>query len=148
MGANKRNKVQFFFEGVAITLKERNRLKDFIETLFKREKKKLENLNYIFCSDKALLKINKDYLGHDFYTDIITFNLSTDHKAINGEIYISTERVKDNASLFNVPLSKELHRIIFHGALHLCGYTDGTKKQKLIMRKREDAYLELWESFT
>jgi len=113
-----------------------------IEQVFLYEKKLLGRLNYIFCSDETLLNINRQYLKHDYYTDIITFNLSENkEKKITGEIYISLDRVRDNAGKMKLPLNHELARVIFHGALHLCGYKDKTKKEKQEMTKREDFYL-------
>jgi rRNA maturation RNase YbeY len=141
------NKIHFYFEDVTVQLKDRTRLKSFIASLFKREKKQLNNLNYVFCSDRALLKINQDYLGHDFYTDIISFNFSDAGSPIQGEIYISRDRVVENSRIFQSTLKRELLRVIFHGALHLCGYLDKTKRQKLVMTQREDFYLKLWDKF-
>ncbi len=135
--------VQFFFSGITISLTQRNKLKRFIETLFHNEHKELEQLNYIFCSDEFLLGINQQYLRHDDYTDIITFDLSSG-SAINGEIYISAARVKENASSMKQTISRELHRVIFHGALHLCGYKDKTKKDQMVMRAAEEKYLSLY----
>lgn len=123
------------------SLLHRTMLKEFITSLFKKEGVGLVSLHYIYCSDKYLLNINKEFLKHDFYTDIITFNLSETPKSLQGEIYISIDRVKDNAINFDVPFNKELHRVIFHGALHLCGYKDKTAKDQQIMRKMEDKYL-------
>ena len=105
---------------------------------------KLDALRYIFCSDKYLLEINRQYLNHDYYTDIITFNLSNHPEAVQGEIYISIDRVKDNARQFNASFTQELHRVIFHGALHLCGYKDKTAKEEKLMREKEDQYLALY----
>jgi len=139
-------KIRFHFLEGDITLTERSSLKAFIENLFKREKKKLSGLNYIFCSDDYLLDINKQYLKHDFYTDIITFGLSDPGKPISGEIYISLDRVRDNANQFNTTLKREIHRVIFHGALHLCGYRDKKKEEEILMRKMEDKYLSLYFS--
>src|SRR5882672_2030060 len=116
--------IRFHFLEGGFTLTDRSSLKIFIQALFKREKKKLADLNYIFCSDDYLLGINKQYLKHDFYTDIITFGLSEPEEPISGEIYISIDRVRDNSLQFKTSLKKELHRVIFHGALHLCGYRD------------------------
>lgn len=133
--------INFYFEQPA-TLRKRTALKKFIESLFKKEGKNLETLNYIFCSDKFLLQINKDYLKHNFYTDIITFDLSETKTApCIGEIYISIDRVKENARLFRLPVTQELHRVIFHGALHLCGYKDKSTRQKREMRNKEDECL-------
>ncbi|MBS1663340.1 MAG: rRNA maturation RNase YbeY [Bacteroidetes bacterium] len=127
-----------------VPLRERARLKDFLPELFKKEKKQFNELQYIFCSDDYLLKINKQYLNHDYYTDIITFDLSEPGQPINAEIYISVDRVRDNARSFGTSLKKELHRVIFHGALHLCGYRDKTSQEEKIMRKMEEQYLSLY----
>ncbi len=124
-----------------ISLNHRTELKSFIQSLFKKEGKQLGSLHYIFCSDKYLLEINKQYLAHDYYTDIITFDLSETSGVISGEVYISTDRVRDNAQNFNATFTLELHRVIFHGALHLCGYRDKTKKETMLMRQKEDHYL-------
>lgn len=133
-------KVAFFFQGVRISLPNRTRLKAWIETIFKKEKKKLEGVNFIFCSDKALLEINRQFLQHDFYTDIITFDLS-ESNFTRAEIYISTDRVKENARTLGVSFKSEIHRVIFHGVLHLCGYKDKTKEDRRKMRDKEDFYL-------
>lgn len=137
-------KIRFFFQVPRVTLRERTRLKGFIEKIFQREKSQLAGLNYIFCSDKTLLKINQDYLGHDYFTDIVTFDLSENPKQIQGEIYISIDRVRENARKLGVSFRSELHRVIFHGALHLCGYGDKTKKEKEEMRGKEDLLINLY----
>ncbi len=133
------SKVCFFFE-VPVTLVRRNDLKQFIESIFRKEKKKLASVNYIFCSDKRLLEINQQFLQHDYYTDIITFDLSESNETA-AEIYISVDRVKDNAKTLGVSFRQELHRVVFHGALHLCGYGDKSKVQEQEMRTMEDYYL-------
>ena len=133
--------VQFFFHDRKPMLKERRRLRSFIVELFKKEKSGLLKLAYIFCSDQYLLSLNKEFLRHDFYTDIITFDLSEITGQITGEIYISTDRVRDNATTLGVNIKEELHRVIFHGALHLCGYKDKTSKAIKLMRQKEDYYL-------
>ena len=127
-----------------IDLRDRNRLKKFLISLFKKEGKGLNELQYIFCSDRYLLEINRQYLNHDYYTDIITFDLSERNQLINAEIYISVDRVRENAGDYNSSLKKELHRVIFHGALHLCGYKDKRPQDQKLMRQMEDKYLELW----
>jgi rRNA maturation RNase YbeY len=100
-------------------------------------------LQYVFCSDEYLHSMNVSFLQHDDYTDIITFDLSEDSKAlIEGEIYISVDRVKSNASELGVSFRQEMLRVIFHGALHLCGYGDKTKASKAIMRSMEETYLK------
>ena len=134
-------RVRFFFQDTRIRLERRRELKTFLAGLFKKEGKKLDSLNIIFCSDPILLEINREFLQHDFYTDIITFDLSTS-EAVTAEIYISADRVKDNADRLQVPVNQELYRVIFHGALHLCGYGDKTKAEKLNMRKKEEQYLK------
>ena len=134
-------KIQFYFLDRKATLKERTRLKLFIEKLFKAEKKKLGGLSYIFCSDEHLLGINKAFLKHDFYTDVITFDLSSSKNEIEGEVYLSVDRIKDNAKVEGASFREELHRVIFHGALHLCGYKDKKKEDILKMRQMEDKYL-------
>lgn len=136
------SKIRFFYQSVQPRLENRTRLKLFIESLFKKEGKKLASLNYIFCTDKALLQINKQFLKHDFYTDIITFDLSEPKAPITAEIYISIDRVRDNAKTHGTTLKSELHRVIFHGSLHLCGYTDKSQKEVAIMRKKEDLHLK------
>ena len=134
--------IHFFFQNVAARLTNRKKLKNFIAILFENEKIKIESLNYIFCSDQSLLQINRKHLYHDFYTDIVSFDLSKEGDPLNGEIYISVERVQDNARQLGQSFQMELHRVIFHGALHLCGYKDKTKKQRLYMKNKEDYYLK------
>ena len=135
-------KVHFYFLERKPTLKERNKLKFFIEKLFLLEKKKLGNLSYIFCSDEHLLGINKDFLKHDFYTDVITFDLNPSKNEIEGEVYLSVDRIKDNAKQLGVSIKEELHRVIFHGALHLCGYKDKKIAEEQQMRSAENKYLK------
>ena len=119
-------------------------LKVWLSKTVSSEKKSLGNLNFVFCSDNYLLQLNQTYLQHNTYTDIITFDYS-DKKIspsiISGDIFISIERVKENAEKFQVPFLKELHRVMIHGVLHLMGYKDKTKKDKMLMREKEDFYL-------
>ena len=138
-----KSKVYFFFDNVSITLRDRTAVKRRIEALFNKERKKLKQLSYIFCSDAALLRINRQYLKHDYYTDIITFNLSAKGEGITGEVYISVDRVKENAKSQGEPVKSELLRVIFHGALHLCGYDDKTPAEKSRMRRKEDQYINV-----
>jgi len=133
--------IQFFFIANGVTLNERKRLKSFIDFIFKSEKRELLSLAYIFCSDDYLLKINKDFLNHDYYTDIITFNLSSSRGRVEGEVYISIDRVKENSADLNTSFQSELHRAIFHGALHLCCYKDKTTHEQKKMRMAEDKCL-------
>jgi rRNA maturation RNase YbeY len=146
MATAKKTKVHFFSHDIPTSLKNVTILKQFIESIFKKEKQSLESINYIFCTDKVILEINKKYLNHDFYTDIITFNLSQNDKAISAEVYISVDRVRENALNLQTTIKDELHRVIFHGALHLCGFNDKSKAQKQIMRNRENHYLSKYFS--
>lgn len=131
----------YFFYEIKFNLKDRTYLKGFINSIFKKEGKRLKSLNYIFCSDNRLLEINKSYLNHDYYTDIITFELSPKNHPVEGEVYISIERVRENAGDLSELFSRELLRVIFHGALHLCGYGDKTDREKDKMREKEEFYL-------
>lgn len=137
------NNIRFFFENKSVALRDRTRLKSFIGSIFKTEGKQVEAINYIFCSDKRLLEINREFLNHDYYTDIITFDLSESDK-VSAEIYISLDRVRDNAKMVGSSIDSELHRVIFHGALHLCGYGDKKTKEVKVMREKEDYYLKKW----
>jgi probable rRNA maturation factor len=120
-------------------------LRKWILAAIKKEKFTLSSLNYIFCSDDHLLSMNISHLHHKTYTDIITFDLSSEKKKITGEIYISIDRVKENAAIYKVPFSTELKRVMIHGVLHLCGYKDKTEKDVKRMRAREDFYLPLYK---
>ncbi len=131
----------FHFQSKSFGLPNKNALKRYLEFIFNSENKVLRELNIVFCLDEYLLKINSEYLNHDFYTDIITFDLSSDVKEIIGEIYISTERVKENAHFLKIPFLNELHRVMFHGVLHLCGYLDHNKKDRKLIRLKENFYL-------
>lgn len=128
-----------------VVLKNRRSLKVFIKQLFEREGKSILSLDIIFCSDEYLLEINNKHLQHDYYTDIITFDLSDPISTQTiGELYISIDRVKDNALSLQAKFSIELLRVVFHGALHLCGYKDKTPTDIKRMREKEDEYLNLY----
>lgn len=131
-----------------VTFTQRTLVKEVVRDIFKKEKTKLEQLQYIFCSDEYLLEINKQHLKHNYYTDIITFDLSEKPNSVIGEIYISVDRVRDNAQNYEVSFKQELLRVIFHGALHLCGLKDKTEKDQVLMRKAEDKYLRYYLSKT
>jgi rRNA maturation RNase YbeY len=122
-------------------LKKKTELKHFIEQLCKKENKAIDEVSFVFCSDEYLLELNQQFLQHDTLTDIISFDYTPKNGPINGEIYISVERVRDNAQNLGTSLIEELHRVIFHGVLHLCGYKDKLKDDKQIMRGKEDFYL-------
>ncbi len=132
--------IHFHNADKAFRFPQKRLLKVAIIDLFAQEGRLLECLNYIFCSDEYLLKINNDFLSHDYYTDIITFPLSEEGQPIVGEIYISLDRIKDNAVANKASMFKETLRVVFHGALHLCGYKDKSKKNSVLMRSKEDYY--------
>lgn len=136
--------VRFFYLTNSFSLNKRTSLKRFIESIFKAENQAFESLNIIFCSDEYLLGVNKRFLSHDFYTDVVSFNLAGSKQPVIGEVYISIDRVKDNADKFHISFKHEIHRVIFHGVLHLCGYLDKTKSQIKLMREMEDKYLHIY----
>ena len=123
-------------------LKGKRNLKRWIENTIKKEKCFTGNMSFSFCSDEYLLQINREHLNHDYYTDIITFDFC-EGKTISGDIYISIDRVKDNAKTENKTISNELFRVIIHGVLHLCGYKDKKPADARLMRQKEDYYLSL-----
>jgi rRNA maturation RNase YbeY len=137
------NKITFHSADVKISASNRSRLKTSILKVFQMEGYTLRHLSYIFCSDEFLLKLNRKYLKHDFYTDILTFSISEKGDPIQSEIYISSNRIKENAKTFKVSYQKELLRVMIHGALHLCGYDDQTEKEKITVRQKEDYYIQL-----
>jgi len=136
------SKINFYSENEFI-LEDEARYASWIENVITSEGKSLEEISYIFCDDEYLLKINMDYLDHDTYTDIITFDYSVG-KILQGEIYISTERVRDNAETFNVKFEDELRRVLSHGVLHLSGYKDKTEEEAALMRSKEKEKMELF----
>ena len=115
---------------------------EWINKVITLENKFLGEVNYIFCDDKYLHKINVDFLDHDTYTDIISFDY-TSGNFISGDIYISTDRVEENSKSFNTSFKDELARVLIHGILHYCGYKDKTKEEAALMRKMEDKYLSI-----
>ena len=117
-------------------------LKETIVRILKRHGKTPSELNYVFCEDGYLLEMNRAYLGHDFYTDILTFDLSDSPRMLRADIFISTERVRENASELGIPIYKELMRVVIHGALHLVGFRDKSKAEQVRMRQEEDRYLQ------
>lgn len=133
--------IHFAEQNVISGLKNRRALKYFLENQTFAETQKKFWLTYVFVDDATLLEMNQTHLQHDTLTDIITFDLSENAEEIIGEIYISVDRVKENAEKFKVNNSNELHRVIFHGALHLCGYKDKNKKDKEQMRAMENEWL-------
>jgi len=139
--------VRFSYADRSLSLRQKRKVQSFVGDLFSKEHKTPFQLQYVFCSDEYLHAMNLDFLKHDTYTDIITFDLSDDPlNLIEGEIYISVDRVAANATDLGLPFEEEALRVIFHGALHLCGYGDKTKAAKTEMRAREDYYLDLFAS--
>jgi probable rRNA maturation factor len=135
------SKLEIYFEDVDSFDIDRKVLQQQLTNLAKQEQKVLGNTNIIFCSDAYLLKMNEQYLKHDYYTDIITFDYSKD-SCISGDLFISTERVLENAGNFGNSFKEELYRVIIHGVLHLAGYSDKTADQMQLMREKEDNYLK------
>ena len=134
--------INFQTISVKFAISKKTSVKNWISKVIKKEKRKESKIVFIFCSDNELLAINKEFLNHNTLTDIITFDYSKD-KTISGEIYVSIERVEDNAKFFDISFENELQRVIIHGVLHLCGYKDKTTAQKKEMRLKESLALRL-----
>lgn len=140
------NEINFFKEDTDFLPEQQSRLKAWLKTLSAVKNFEIEELNYIFCSDKYLHEININYLEHDTYTDIITFDNSDEEGVIAGDIFISIDRVKENAENLATGFENELHRVIAHGLLHLLGYDDKSEELRAEMRKTEDEALLLLAS--
>ncbi len=134
-------KVNFFTEDIVYQIKNKTILKKWLKEAIKTHHFYLEELNFILCSDDYLHQMNVKYLDHDTLTDVITFDNSEQAQTIEGDIFISLDRIKENAKSFNVSMETELHRVIIHGTLHLLGFTDKTAQEQAIMRKMEDEWL-------
>ena len=134
--------INFFTEDVRVIFSERIKIRSWIKSAIVQENFKLGDLNIVFCSDYFLHNLNERYLNHDSFTDIITFPFENSGDKISGDIFISIDRVAENAIKYNQLQNVELRRVIIHGVLHLCGYPDKTRKQKEVMRAKEDNYLE------
>jgi probable rRNA maturation factor len=139
-------KIHFHFAFQPFALSNRTSLKSFIENIFMKEKCALVKLNFIFCSNREIKALNKRYLNHNYSTDILTFDFSKKDEAKISDIFISQEQVKQNSKEFKTSFKREIHRVIFHGVFHLCGYNDKTPKDKVSMRAREDYYLDKYFS--
>lgn len=133
--------IQYFSEDTLFKIDNSNSVSDWIMNTIQSENGCLGFINFIFCSDNYLLQINQEYLNHDTYTDIITFDYNTSQ--IESDIFISVERIEENANTLNLSFEQELHRVIIHGVLHLLGYADKSKEAKKIMTKKENEYLIL-----
>lgn len=134
--------INFFTEDVDFKLKGKKDIKSWIKKVIGSENRVVGNINYIFTTDESLLEINKKYLKHTTYTDIITFNYNQG-KILNGDIYISVDRVRDNAKVYSDNFEKELFRVLVHGVLHLIGYDDVSDSLEKVMRQKEDQYLKM-----
>lgn len=133
--------IHFFDEGSGYKLPDTTAVIGWLKRVCREESVDIQAVNYIFCTDEHLLGMNKEFLGHWDYTDIITFPYHEPGEMILGDCYISTDRVRDNAKRYNASFHKELHRVIVHGLLHLIGYKDHTNEEKKLMREKEDYYL-------
>ena len=133
--------IQFCTEAITFSLKEKLKHKAWLNEVAKQEGKKILELTYVFCSDEYLLQINQEYLNHDTLTDIVTFDNSEDPKKIEGDIFISIERVKENGDKLGTT-ETELKRVMVHGLLHLLGYKDKKKEDKALMTEKEDFYIK------
>lgn len=137
--------INYFSQKPRFKLAQPRKTTSWINNTIKHEGKSLLGLTYIFCTDEYLRQINIEFLDHKTYTDIITFNYNPSEKDIEGEIYISVDRVRENAKTFKTDFPTELNRVMIHGVLHLLGYNDTTKAEKAAMREKEDACLSLWK---
>ncbi len=133
--------IGFYSESISFSLSSKIIIKRWLSDVIKSEKETLGSVNFIFCSDKYLFEMNKKYLNHNTFTDIITFDYCEELK-ISGDIFISIERVKENSKKFGANFEDELNRVMVHGVLHLLGYKDKTKSAKEVMTKKENLYLK------
>ena len=136
----KEHAIQFFADDIDFELNEPEAVRAWIEATIVEEKKRLSFINYIFCDDEYLLQINIEHLQHDFYTDIITFPYSA--TAVESDVFVSIDRVRDNAQNLNIAFIEELHRVLIHGVLHLCGHKDESDEDETAMRQKENYYLQ------
>lgn len=135
--------IQFFYEDTDFVLDQPGKIQWWVSEVIRSEQYTLDNLSYIFCSDEYLHKMNKEYLDHDTYTDIITFDNSEEEGVIDSDIFISIDRVDENSEIQDTNFNDELARVIIHGVLHLMGWSDKTDALKKQMREKEDACLSL-----
>ncbi len=135
--------IQFFCEDVDFQLDQSELLLDWLTHIASDHNVPIEDINYIFCSDEYLLEINRQYLDHDYFTDIITFDNSSKGQPLLSDIFISVDRVKENASNQGVGFDQEMHRVLVHGLLHLLGYNDKDSDDQILMRQKEDTCLSL-----
>ncbi len=137
--------IYFYNEDTVFELKNKTKIRSLLQIMAQEEKKNIGQLTYIFCSDEYLLHMNQQYLQHDYLTDVITFDYTVKNE-ISGDVFISVDRVKDNAKIYHQKFFDETLRVICHGTLHLCGYKDKSEKDEKLMRKKENYYLEKYLS--
>lgn len=139
--------IHFFSEEIPFQLKQKNNRKKWLKEIAQGEKFIIQDLNYIFCSDEYLHQINVEYLDHDTYTDIITFDNSEEENELEGDIFISIDRVEENASKHGASIEEELSRVISHGLYHLIGYKDKKKSEAELMRSKEEFAINLYKNY-
>lgn len=133
--------INFHIQVPGFKLSGRREIKKWVTNVIIDHGKRPGQIDFIYCSDEYILGLNKKYLGHDYYTDILTFDYSEDENLVSGDIFISIDRLRENAKELEIPLQDELNRVMVHGILHLLGYGDRTKEERTLMRGKEDYYL-------
>jgi probable rRNA maturation factor len=133
--------IAFYVEDVASPLLEENLWREWLSASADYEERTIESLSYIFCSDDYLLDMNREYLDHDYYTDVITFPHAAPGEVVHGDVFVSVDRVREHAKELDISFERELARVMVHGLLHLVGYKDDTENDTLLMRQREDKHL-------
>jgi rRNA maturation RNase YbeY len=136
--------IHFFSEEIEFTLREKQNRKRWLKKIATNAGFKIKELNYVFCSDEYLYQMNRDYLKHDSYTDIITFDNSEKKGAIEGDIFVSIDRVRENAKTHTQEVEIEMNRVLAHGLLHLMGYKDKTQEEAALMRQKEEESIKLY----
>ncbi|WP_019988755.1 rRNA maturation RNase YbeY [Rudanella lutea] len=137
--------IRFFNEDTPYKLPQKQATRQWLKQQAEAEGFRIGDLNYIFCSDEHVLQVNRDYLDHDYYTDIITFDQSEEEDLLEGDIFISVDRVVDNAAQLGVAPIQEMRRVLAHGLLHLCGFGDKTPEEEQAMRAKENEWLAVWK---
>ncbi|HEY9559906.1 MAG TPA: rRNA maturation RNase YbeY [Anseongella sp.] len=141
-----RETIHFFSEDSPFRLKGKTKVRQWLKSVAAAENYRIAEISYIFCSDIYLLEMNRSYLDHDTFTDIITFEHTSEQDALAGDIYISVDRFRENAEKFGVSETEEMLRVMVHGVLHLCGYKDKAPEDTVAMRNKEDVYIRLYKS--
>ena len=139
--------IKYFSEGIQFNFKDKTAARRWLKFAAEAESKRIGDISIIFCSDPYILDVNIQYLGHDYYTDIITFDY-VEGSVLSGDLFISIDSVRENAAFYGAEFTTELRRVMVHGLLHLIGYDDHTEAEQKQMRAKEDYYLSLWEKVT